>query len=354
MKILVVGSGAIGFGSAALLAERGHDPVIWQKLRPLSAEIVLSSTGSVAGAFAMLAIADIGDALAGVDAVLITVPGYGHRAVMDAMAPHLRAGQVVVISSHCSMSALYLSKLLASRGVALPIIAWGTTVVTGRRTGEQSVSISNIRDQVDLAVLPQRDTASGLALCRELFGDRFVPRQDLLAIALSNVNPQNHLAMALCNFTRIEKGEDWGNYAGITESVGRLMEALDAERLAIADHFGREVRTVRQHFHLSFDVPLLSVAEMAALIDARGNAPPGPKTVQTRYVLEDIPFGIVATAQLADIAGVPAPLHQAGIAMFGAMYGRDFRRENNLLGELGLERLSPDALSRLMADGFGA
>ena len=67
-----------------------------------------------------------------------------------------------------------------------------------------------------------------VVLCSALFGDRFVPRDDLIAVSLSNVNPQNHLGMALCNFTRIERSEQWANWSGLTPSVGRLIEALDA------------------------------------------------------------------------------------------------------------------------------
>ena len=176
-------------------------------------------------------------------------------------------------------------------------------------------------------------------MCTGLFGDRFVLRDDLVAISLSNLNPQNHLAMALCNLTRIERGEDWPNYWGITPAVGRLMEALDAERLAVAAAYGVTVRTIIDHFHLSFDVPRGPVAEMAAAVQARGGGPLGPKSLDTRYITEDVPFGLVPTEALARAAGVAVPLHSAGIDMFGALVGRDFRAENDLLPGLGLERL---------------
>ena len=147
---------------------------------------------------------------------MLAVPGYGHRAVLDAVAAHLRPGQPVIISSHMSLSALYLAQLLAARGVRSPIAAWGTTVTTGRRLPGPAVRVSNIRDKVDIAALPASETDAMAALCRDLFGDRFVPREDLIAVSLSNVNPQNHLGMALCNFTRIEKAETWANWSGLT------------------------------------------------------------------------------------------------------------------------------------------
>ena len=53
------------------------------------------------------------------DAVMLAVPGYGHRAVMDALAEHLQPGQPVIISSHMSFSALYLAHRLAARGVTV-------------------------------------------------------------------------------------------------------------------------------------------------------------------------------------------------------------------------------------------
>ena len=51
-----------------------------------------------------------------------------------------------------------------------------------------------MRKSVDLATLPASRSAEGLALCQSLFGDRFVDRQSLLAIALSNLNPTIHMA----------------------------------------------------------------------------------------------------------------------------------------------------------------
>ena len=105
-------------------------------------------------------------------------------------------------------------RLLAARGVRLPIAAWGTTVTTGRRLPGPSVRVSNIRDKVDIAALPVARSDAMVTLCSALFGDRFVPREDLIAVSLSNVNPQNHLGMALCNFTRIEKAESGRTGAG--------------------------------------------------------------------------------------------------------------------------------------------
>ena len=174
------------------------------------------------------------------DALIIALPATGHKNVMDALAPHIREGQHVIISSHASFGAVYLTQALAARGVTAPVTAWGTTIVSGRRQEETKVRVNTIRNRVDLCTVPEAGTDDGLALCQSLFGDRFMPRDGLLAILLSNLNPQNHLGIALCNITRMERGEDWSQGLNVTPKVGRLLEKLDLERLADRQGAGPE------------------------------------------------------------------------------------------------------------------
>jgi opine dehydrogenase len=356
MRVAILGAGGVGLATAALLRTKDHDPIIWspsgKRTAALRRGAPIVASGALSGEYPAAVATSCGEAVAGADAVLVAVPGFAHRPVIDAAAPHLRPGQTVIVSSHISFSALYLAKQLAARGVALPIVAWGTTAVMARSTGPAAVHVLAVRSRFDVATLPAASADEGLAVCRALFGDRFVPRDDLLAIALSNLNPQNHLAQVLCNWTRIERGEDWANWDGYTPAVARYIEALDAERLAIAASFGVAVRTVHQHFHLSFGVPEAPLGEMIAVIAGRDRESRGPASMETRYVLEDVPYGLVPTTVLARVAGVPTPLHDGGIDTLSALYGRDFRAENDLLPELPIAGGSADSLHRLVREGW--
>ncbi|MCX8280007.1 NAD/NADP octopine/nopaline dehydrogenase family protein [Phyllobacterium sp. 0TCS1.6C] len=356
MRIGILGAGAIAFGCAAYLARAGHTPVIWSPSGTKTAELAvgnkLRATSAIEGEFEVGAARDCEDAVATSDAVLIALPAYGHRAVMDAAIEHLRPGQPVIISSHTSFGALYLSKLLAARGLELPIIVWGTTVTTGRQKSLTEVNVATVREKVDVATLPASAIDAGWTLCTQLFGDRFVKRDGMLAISLSNLNPQNHLGIAMLNLTRMEKGEVWGQGEHVTPAVGRLIEALDEERLAIAGSFGLKVRTVYEHFSLSFHVPMASVSEMNQEMHRQGRGGFGPTTIESRYILEDAPFGLWPTALLGRISGHPASLHEAGVAIYSAAYGRDLKADNDLLPELGLEGIAPEELKRLCEQGF--
>jgi opine dehydrogenase len=358
MRVSILGAGSIAFGTAAYLAGAGHDPMLWSPsgagTTALAAGAPLVGKKAVEGTFKVRVAASAEEAAADAEALVIALPGYGHKAVMDAVAPHLKAGQTVIISSHASFGALYLARLLADRGLSLPIVVWGTTLVMGRKTGDAEVTVNSVRQKIDIATLPASAIDEGHALCTALFGDRFVKRDGLLAIALSNLNPQNHLGIGLLNLTRMDKGETWGQSDHVTPTVGRVIEALDLERLAIAEAFGLSVRTVRQHFSLSYHVPEGSVSDMNAEIHKVGRGGFGPTTTESRYVLEDVPFGLCATALLGRLVGKPAVLHEAGIAMLSAAYARDLEALNDLIPAIGLDKMGLDELKRVTTEGYAA
>lgn len=352
-RIGIVGAGSIALGTAALLHQNRHVPVLWSP-SGRSTEVFASKALTARGVFEaefMPKVATSAEELAAsCEALILCLPANGHKVAMDALAPYLREGQHVIVSSHASLGALYLKKLLSQRRVAVPVTAWGTTIVSGRRTGS-TVRVNTVRNRVDICTVPDTDSSAALDLCQTLFGDRFMPRDGLLAITLSNLNPQNHLGIALGNITRMERGEDWSQGQNVTPKVGRLMEQLDLERLAIAKALDLKVKTIFEHFHQSFHVPIATISEMNQEMHNRGYSGLGPNTADSRYVTEDTPYGLVVTAVLGRLVGAPAPLHEAGIKIFSAMYDADFEAENELLNALEIAQFSLNDLQHAARTG---
>lgn len=356
MRVSILGAGAIAYGLSAYLAEAGFSPLLWspsgERTKALAAGELLKATGAIEATVPVRIATDCSEAIAEADVVMIALPAYGHKMVIDAAVLHLREGTPVIISSHSSFGALYLSRKLKDRKVRLPIIVWGTTLVTGRQRGPTEIHVATVREKLDVATLPFDAADEGFELCTKLFGDRFVKRDGLLAIALSNLNPQNHLGIALLNLTRMEKGEQWSQGGNVTPAVGRFIEALDVERLAIAAHFGIAVRTVGEHFSLSYHVPISSVSDMNQEMDRKGLGGFGPTTIESRYILEDVPFGLLPTVFLGQISGKQAVLHQSGISILSAAYGRDLKADNDILPALGIETMTDTDLQSLCRKGF--
>ena len=354
IRVGISGAGSIACGTAALLYRNNHLPTLWSpsgKSTTAFKTMPLEARGAIEEKFAP-AIAHSAQELAETnDALMIALPVNGHKTVMDALAPHIREGQHVIISSHASFGAVYLAQALEARGVNAPITAWGTTIVSGRRQEENKVSVNTIRNKVDLCTVPEARSDDGLALCQTLFGDRFVTRDGLLAILLSNLNPQNHLGIALCNITRMERGEDWSQGLNVTPKVGRLLEKLDLERLAIAEALDLKVKTIFEHFQQSFHVPIGNISEMNQQMHSHGYGGMGPATADSRYVTEDVPYGLQVTVVLGRLVGRPAALHEAGIRLFSAMYDREFALENEFLHALEFASLSLSDLQHASRTG---
>lgn len=356
MRVGIAGAGAIAFGAAALLEQSGHKATLWspsgERTGRLASGEPLLAAGAVEGRFYPNVAASARLLVETSQVIMIALPAYGHRQVMEAIAPHIRADQTVLISSHASLGALYLSRLLAKRGLAVPIVAWGTTVTTGRQPSHVEANVNTVRSRIDICTIPETRSADGLACCQALFGDRFVQREGLLAITLSNLNPQNHLGIALCNMTRMEHGETWSQGFNVTPNVGRLLEALDRERIAIAGALGLEVRTIFEHFHLSFHVPVDTISNMNNEMHRQGRGGTGPATAESRYVYEDVPYGLLMTVRLGELTGQEARLHRSGIEIFSALYGRDFFAENELLDALDMTGFSLDDMKKLARSGY--
>jgi opine dehydrogenase len=349
--VAIVGAGAIGRAYAALLARDGHAVALWS---PSGASVAglpsangtmapwadqpartLNYTGAASGSVTVATPADPA-AIARAEVVIVALPAPAYAPVLPRVVPHLRTAQTVIVSGALSLVPLWLAELAAAQGQSPLVAAFGTTVATAR-TRDDGVAIMTLRTRLGVAAIPSSAGERAREVCRRLFGERFDAVDDVLAITLTNINPVAHAGLAIGNVTRIERAEAWPQYHYMTPAVSRLIEALDAERRAIAAGFGVTVRTIEEHFQRSFDVPQARLADIAAELHRRRGGPPGPTDFDTRFVLEDAPFGLVCNAELARIAGVPVPATAAAITVLSNLWGRDLRLANPLLAALGLD-----------------
>ncbi|GKW23722.1 NAD/NADP octopine/nopaline dehydrogenase family protein [Pectobacterium polonicum] len=358
MKVAILGAGNIGFASAAWLASTGHTPILWsphaENLAPLRArQHRLSFTGIIQGECKLESENDIAVAVRHAEVVLLCVPGYGHRSVIDALVPHIKNGQPIIINSACSLSALYLSRQLAERRVSAPIITWGTTVLTARRqVNGYEVAIMAARKFVHVATLPMQENERAIALCSALFGHRFRAQTNVLATSLININPIAHLGLALCNVTRIERHESWPQYHYLTPGVANLITSLEKERQTLAQRFGLTIHSIEAHFQQSFDLPESELADIAEELHRRRGGPAGPTTLDTRFILEDTPYGLVFAEAMAKKVGLALPQHTSVINVVAAIWGRDFRRDNTILPMLELEKMPLRDLQHCLSVGY--
>lgn len=348
MRVAIVGAGPIGRATAAFLAHSGHDAGLYSPSGRSIASLAPTDDGR-------LWIACEGEVRARVrvrhirapeglvdhDVVLIALPGHAYPAVLPRVVSALHARQLVIVSGALSLAPLWIHARL---GPSATVVGWGTTLGTARHTPTADVKLNTLRARFDMAAVPASRGPEALDACEALFGPRFNLADNVLAVALANVNPVAHAAEVLPNLTRIDRRERWPLFECMTASAARLCCALDRERLCVASAFGARVRSIEEHYRLSYHVAGDDIAALAAAIHEKYPGAIGPTTLEHRYVLEDVPFGLVFTEALARCAAVEVPNTTAAITLLSSACGRDFRAENPLLDDLAIASATPAAL----------
>lgn len=341
MRVGIAGTGGIALACAAWLARTGHTVALWSPGGNGAAALratPLQTSGVFEGAVPLPVVDAAGALAADADVLLVAAPVNSHRAIADALLPHLRDGQTVVVSAMCSLSSLYLLEAAHGRAVDITVASFGTTVFTARREGPAQVRVMTRRGALGVSALPRARMPQVLALCAALFGEGFTAQENALASALGNVNPISHGPLALYNWTRIERAEAWPQYHYMTPQVAAVIERLDAERLALARAFGLALHSLEEHFARSFHTTQSGVAAIARELHAKRGGPPGPTDTATRFITEDVPYGLVFSAALGRMAGVAMPATQTIIDSASLIAGHDFTQDNALLAPLGLAR----------------
>ncbi|HEX5607060.1 MAG TPA: NAD/NADP octopine/nopaline dehydrogenase family protein, partial [Candidatus Binatia bacterium] len=77
-----------------------------------------------------------------------------------------------------------------------------------------------------------------------------------------------------------------------------------------------------------------------------------PASLDHRYIREDVGYGLVPMAEIGSLFGVCTPVMDALITLASTALDVDFRTEGLSLEKMGLAKIQPDELQRILVDGF--
>lgn len=358
MNIAIIGAGAVGLSSAALLAQRGHDVRIWsalpEEVEVLRATGTVTSEGELVGTFPVSVPASAHECVRDADVVMVAAPAFAHAALMQAIAGALTDAQAVVVHSATAMTSLILARRLAERGRSPLLVELGTSVCTSRRTGPTRVRVAPLKPGVDVATLPAARRDEGRAVMERLFGDLFTARENLLAVSLNNHNGIYHVPALVFNLPSVEQAAPWNIWTTTTPLIARYIERLDRERLKVAEAFGVRGVPVGDYVRQSIGVRGDDLATVFAEAGKKRPNPTGPTSLADRYVVEDVPYGLGFFHALGTAAGLSMPLTAQLIAFVSAVFQHDFAAESVSLADLGLAGLPAAKIMSVVTQGFAA
>jgi len=294
---------------------------------------------------------DVAEALAGAELVLLVGPAYSTEPLAILAGPHLSDGSAVLIGPGSCAGAIAFK-----RAVGLDLddqrytVGETSTLPYAVRVTEPGVVnvFLKLTAGLYLAGLPRSGTDRLHGLIKDVW-PAAEQADSVFQTTLQNGNPIIHPAVTLLNAGVLERtGGGFLFYEeGVTDGVGRLIEAVDKERLAIARALGVTILSepalgvVQGYMREQNYSTGYSTAPGFLGIAAQGQ-------LDHRYLTEDVGYSLIFLTDLAARLGVPTPVIDSVIAIASVVLARDFRAEaKRTLTTLGLEHMSTEQLSAL-------
>ncbi len=357
--VTILGGGNTAFSAAANLTLRGYKVILYEipgfeaSLAPVKGTSTIHLKG-VAGQGAAVIhrmTTDIEEALRASDLVLLIVPAYAHRPFAEVCASHLRKGQIVVLTPG-TLGTLEWARILREAGTTGVILAeTDTAPYVCRKTAPDTATIWGVVLHLGLGVLPATETEGVRELLEPLFpGVSCYP--DVMACGLSALNPVVHPAGVLMNAGRVEyaRGEFYFYEEGISPSVAKVIMQVDAERRATAKALGYNLCPADEAF---WRVGFGPKGDLWATINGSRMLTQlkAPGTLDSRWLTEDIPYGLAVWSSIGAQYGVDTPVMRSFVNIGSVVMGFDGWTSGRGMKELGIAGMQKKQLAAYLKTG---
>lgn len=361
MQIAVLGGGNGAHAIAADLTAKGHTIRFWRRdksgvdaLDSRGRKLILKDFAGAQTITLAVVTADIGEAVDGAELIICSTPAFAQIDIANRMAPHLSDGQIVFLPPGSFGSLLMANAVRAAGNDAdVSFAEAGTLPYLCRMQDGNTVAITTRATRLPTGVLPTRNSARAL----EIIGEAFPAVEDAgnaLSGALMNAGPIIHPPLILMNAGPIEHFEHWDIHnEGTQPSIRRVTDLLDAERIALRQHFGYEEPHFPLSDHYNNDAPewMYGNAAHEKLVDS-GDWSEHLELTRHRYMREDVAVGLSFMVSLANWAGVDAPIASGLLEIASAVCGEDFLQTGRTIEQAGLASMSTADLQSLLRDGL--
>ena len=361
-KVAILGAGNGGLAATVDLTIRGFSVSLWS--RRIETLLPIQTRGGIeySGVFGegliepTLVTDDLGEVLIEAELVIIMLPTSAHFEIGQSLAPLITKEQTLFLAPGHTLT--ILPAALHAGGVISPeFCEVGTLPYICRRDENASVSISKCSDYLPFAAFPVNRVDKMFSLVQQVFPKIHAMASPLMTV-FTYMNAIHHPPATICNAGRIENtdGNFYHYFEGITPSVGRLIDYFDTERRAVAIALGVETKTFVDHFHkMGYTTDEARNTRLA--YEAFHQSIPdrfikAPKSLDHRFLDEDIPYGLVLLSELGRLAGIKTPSIDAMIHLAEVCTGKPYRNEGLTLERLGLKDKNVDDLKHILNNGF--
>ena len=331
-KIFVCGAGHQGLSMAAHLTLEGNNVHLWNRTQSNIQEVIdtgiIHCSGVINGDARIAKVSsNMGEVVS--NFVMVATPSSAHKDIAKEIAPYVHKDMVIVLNPGRTFGAVEFAEELKKQGVKeLPHIAETQTIVyTCRKSGKNSVTIFALKNDVQIAALRGSDINFIMDCMPKCLKPYFITVDSVGLTSLANVGMVLHCTPVMMNVGWIEseKYEFKYYYDGISKSVAHLLEKIDAERLSVARAGGIEVESLKEWLERTYFVTGNTLFECLQNNEAYREID-APPAINTRYIFEDVPNGVVPVEVMGKEYGVPTPNITTIINLACSVMDQDYRK----------------------------
>ena len=358
-NITILGGGNGARTAATEIALLGHRVTLYDieplafSLLPIKEAGYIEAFGRIEGKAQVKIELNLEKAIDGAELILIVVPTMYQASYAKKLGPILKSGQHIALMPG-SLGSLEFRTELDNIGCDKEITIGEIAALpyATRIESPLSVHVFGRRKIVSAGVFPSCKTDEVFHLYEDIYPG-IERMRDVLEAGLSNPNPTLHCLGVLLNAGRIEKsrGDFYYYDEGLTQNVCNAVEAIDQEKIALGKILGLNLLSlVDTYWKMGYGPKGHNFWEVIRGVSSLVNIK-GPETVDSRYLTEDVPIGLLIYSQLGRQLGVDVRLMESVIHISSALLKRDFIREGRTLTRCGIEGMMKEQILEYVQTG---
>lgn len=350
MKVAILGAGNAGCAVAADLTLKGHEVTLiktshamhddnFEYLKSNNGKMVLDEFGRQSAANIHKVTRDISE-ISDAKVVIIYIQTNYHEQLIEKISGFLADDQIVLINPGY-LSTAYILKHCNKKII---VAEAQSSFIDGRiiEPGKFRVGFRNVRNPI--GIYPKSRKSEAVEIL-DMLDERLVYLDSVVEAALHNPNLIVHTVGSVMSIPRIEKSK--GDFCMYHEAYTRdnictwsILDKLDGEKCRVLEELGFEslsyVNACKYRNSLDDKQDAKEVFLDYAAMETRAK---GPTKVDSRYISEDVPQGLVMLEAMGKALDIPTPITTALIEIAAAALGRDLRAEGRTLEKLGTDNI---------------
>ena len=342
-KIGIVGAGNSAHALACHLSTLGHDPLLLLRCATRAAQFrrfgKIVASGKIEGEFPIDATACPQKLCRECETIFLATTANDYLEVADRLSAGLTRSHKIILFSSKFAGSLEVSHFLKGRGVQGVTVLETDAVFACRSQLPGTVSIRGIKGWT-LYSAPNRSLTEQSRGVLEAYFPSLEPAQNIVQRGLTDFGALAHPLTVLVNMNDIDRQRSFlFYYEGYTEKTITLLEQVESEFREVAEAYQTSLLSGQELLHRYYG------CDTGSLLEAMKTVPnyrfsQAPDSVDSRYLLEDVPCTLIPVQQLARLAEVQTPMLDAVITMASTLTGLDFAESGRTLARLGWEDLS--------------